>query len=46
MIKICQGDQMMKGDLSFPRHTSDTEFTEAEQEEFLRWYDLDYHGQD
>ncbi len=27
-------------------HTSDTEFTEAEQEEFLRWYDLDYHGQD
>lgn len=23
---------------------SDTEFTEAEEEEYLRWHDLDYHG--
>lgn len=27
-------------------HSSDTEFTEAENQEFKRWYDLNYHGEE
>ena len=27
-------------------HSSDTEFAEVENQEFKRWYDLNYHGEE